>query len=207
MAKVSKQELEWGKLLDKSTSPEEILDLGAKLQMKFTPEKAAQLAELHKRSISLMSPQAQNEPEKGYLELLLKLVDTENSTEREAIYDEIAEHETRRMQEVEQKKNEALQDILARWGDTTDRQEFIKLGLLLDPKATEEEMSSMFDQVWSGYQSKEAARMDDKEMEKWLNKFYEMSEADTLEEQKALLQKIYDGTLTSEEMEKLFPKD
>lgn len=57
------------------------------------------------------------------------------------------------------------------------------------------------------WQHKGDARMDDKEMKKWLNKFYEVSEADTVEEQKALLQKIYNGTLTPKEMDKLFPKD
>lgn len=49
--------------------------------------------------------------------------------------------------------------------------------------------------------------MDDEKMEKWLDKFYELSEADTVEEQKALLQKMYGGSLTPEEMEKLFPND
>ena len=110
--------------------------------------------------------------------------------------------------------SESENDMLGKWLTTKDLQEFIELGMKLDPTQTKEELMEAFGVTPEEHAEPEANgnangadRMDDKEMENWLNKFYEVSEADTVEEQKALLQKIYNGTLTPKEMDKLFPKD
>ena len=50
--------------------------------------------------------------------------------------------------------NESLQDMWVQWMDTRDKQEFITLGLQIDPTATEEEMAELFDKSRVGLQSK-----------------------------------------------------
>ena len=51
--------------------------------------------------------------------------------------------------------------------------------------------------------------MDEKlpDYEKWLGRFYELYEADTEEDQKEILQKMYGDSLTPEQMNELFPDD
>ncbi len=56
-------------------------------------------------------------------------------------------------------------------------------------------------------EKKEADLIDEEKIKKYLDMIYEIAEADTVEEQKALLQKMYGGTLTPEELEAFFPKD
>ncbi len=87
-----KRERELIAQLRKSTSVREVLERAKALNWNLSEQEAREYLEL-------ITP---DKPKKGYLNLLLKLVDTENSAEREVIYDKIAEHEMKRMQEEEQ---------------------------------------------------------------------------------------------------------
>ncbi len=49
--------------------------------------------------------------------------------------------------------------------------------------------------------------MDDEKMERWRDMLRELHTAKNREEQEAILQKMYDGTLTPEDLAKFFPKD
>ncbi len=131
------------------------------------------------------------------MDLLLELVDVEDEAEREAIYDKIAEHEMKRMR----------MEIFDRWLESKEKQEFITLGLQLDPKATKEEMEALFDKSMKGYQSKEAARMDEEKEEKQRPTLEDFFDAKDRKEKEAILQEMYGGTLTPEELEAFFPKD
>ncbi len=44
-------------------------------------------------------------------------------------------------------------------------------------------------------------------MEKWLDMLHELYATENREEQEAILQKMYDGSLTPEEIETFFPND
>ncbi len=57
MEKLSKQEQEWADRLDESTDPQEIMELGKKLKSTYTPEVAAQVAELQRQLIAERSSQ------------------------------------------------------------------------------------------------------------------------------------------------------
>ena len=53
MAKLSRQEREWGRMFDNSTNPQEIMDLAVKLGMEpFTLQEATEAAERHARIIA-----------------------------------------------------------------------------------------------------------------------------------------------------------
>lgn len=96
MAKLSKQEREWMDRLDESTNPQEILELSKNLKMRLTPDNAQTIAEAHARIIARRT--VQGEPEKGFMELLLEAISTEDSTQKEAIYEKIVEQEIKRLQ-------------------------------------------------------------------------------------------------------------
>ncbi len=98
MAKLSKQEQEWMRMLDEATTPQEVLGLSKKLNMKITPENAQIIADAHARIIARRTPQ--DEPKKGFMELLLEASATEDLTEKEAIYAKIEELEIKKEREA-----------------------------------------------------------------------------------------------------------
>lgn len=98
MAKLSKQEQEWGRMFDNSTNPQEIMELALKLGMEpFTLQEATEAAERHARIIARRTEP--NELEKGFTELLLEAESTEDLKKKESLYAKIVEREIKHVQE------------------------------------------------------------------------------------------------------------
>ena len=138
---------------------EKMFNMAMKLQMAETRDEAIQILrtdpDLTEERIQRMAqlwPEAEgekdatepNEPKKGFMELLLEALSTEDLTQKEAIYEKIVEKELKRVR----------MEIFDKWLESEDKQEFITLGLQLDPKATEEEMAELFDKSMAGYRQK-----------------------------------------------------
>ena len=47
--------------------------------------------------------------------------------------------------------NDAELELLNRWSETTDKEEFVRLGLQLSPESTREELEDTFDLSMAGY--------------------------------------------------------
>ncbi len=50
--------------------------------------------------------------------------------------------------------NESKLAMLDKWLDTEDKAEFLRLGMQLDPQATEMELTELFEKSMSGYPHK-----------------------------------------------------
>lgn len=128
------QERELTKKLRSASSVAEIQEVGSQLGMDFTEE----LAKEYLETIN------QDKPEKDFMELLREAHATDDETKKKEIYDKI----------VEQEKKRVRMDMFDKWLESEDKQEFITLGLQLDPKATKEEMEKLFDKSMAGYRQK-----------------------------------------------------
>lgn len=103
MKQLSEQERVWCEIMETSTNPEELMETAQKLKMKpLSLEKAKELVELNKRVLSLRT--AQDEPKKGFMELLLEASATEDLKEKETIYAKIEELEIKKEREALQKE-------------------------------------------------------------------------------------------------------
>lgn len=89
--------------------------------------------------------------------------------------------------------------MIYRWSMTNDLQEFVMLGKKLHPEATEEFFTQMFKDSYKTKQE-EAKQQQQPTWE-------DVLETTERQEKEAILQKMYGGTLTPEELEAFVPKD
>ncbi len=95
MKRMTKQENDLMNIMRTSTDPQEIIETAAKLGPEpWTMEEAEDLAEINKS----------DEPEKGFMELLLEALSTEDLTQKEAIYEKIVEQEIKRLQKESERR-------------------------------------------------------------------------------------------------------
>lgn len=121
------QERELRRKLRAASGIAEIKEIGSQLGMDFTEE----LAQEYLKTIS------QNKPEKGFCELLREAHATDDSTQKEVIYEKIAEQERKRVE----------QELFHRWSDTVDREEYIQLTMQLFPKVSKARAEAMADEL------------------------------------------------------------
>lgn len=129
--------------LQMATTREEVIKI-LRTDPTLTEERIQRMMEIWKAPGSETAASTPNEPEKGFCELFRELLATDDLTKKEAIYEKIEEQERKRVR----------MEIFDRWLESKDKQEFIFLGLQLDPKATEEEMADLFDKSMTGYRQK-----------------------------------------------------
>lgn len=208
MAKFSKQELAWGKIMETSTNPQGLMETALKLKMKpFTLEEAKKLAALNQEIISLHVDQA--EPEKGFIELVLESVFTEDLTKKEEIYNKMVAQELRSMQRKALAEHEEARDSLSTQEETSGARsgkmpvaEIAKLtGLTVEAFTAIDTMPT--DEFFAWIAKWDEGRESEPGHPSW-GAFYA---AEGRQEKEAILRKIFKGTLTPEEMEQFFPKD
>ncbi len=82
------------KKLHQSTSVEEVIERGKPLGMDFSKEEA-------EKYLEVLIP---DESEKGFMDYMLEIIDTEDEAEKEAITDKMVKQEMRQIMEEEQKE-------------------------------------------------------------------------------------------------------
>lgn len=212
MVKFSKQELAWGKIMETSTNPQELMETALKLEMKpFTLEEAKKLAALNREMNSLHIDQ--DEPEKGFVELVLESAFTEDLAKKEEIYNKLVAQELRGMQRKalaeHEKTGKEKKDTLSTQEETSGARsrkmpvsEITKLtGLTAEAITAIDTMPTDEFFAWA------AKRDENREPKAGRPTWSDFYAAESMQKKEAILQQIFKGTLTPEEMEQFFPKD
>lgn len=127
MSESGKREIELMRQLRKSTSVQEILEKAKALNWDFSEEEARDYLKLITR----------NDPEKGFMDLLLEALATDDLAQKEELFAKIEEQEWKRVE----------QELFDRWSDTVDREEYIQLTMQLFPKVSKARAEAMADEL------------------------------------------------------------
>ena len=106
---------------------QEILEKAKALNWDFSEEEARDYLKLITR----------NDPEKGFMDLLLEALATDDLAQKEELFAKIEEQERKRVE----------QELFDRWSDTVDREEYIQLTMQLFPKVSKARAEAMADEL------------------------------------------------------------
>lgn len=207
MRRLSDQELAWRKLLETSTNPQEIIETAAKLKMDpVTMEEATEIAKMNQETIACHT--AQNEKSRKETDRRDEKKATDSATEKLALTDN----------EIMDYAVQLFLDSLPNLNDTKERKVSENVGLKIAgivPTPDEERLKLMQKVFhWPLEKAQEMLQRSNARRPAYLQQ--EMSGRPTWEEffdaegrqrKEAILQQMYGGTLTPEEIEAFFPKD
>ena len=187
---------------------EKMFNMAMELQMAETREEAIEILrtdpDLTEERIQRMAqlwPEKKS-PSKGIsqeaINTLLDLsITTEEALDKSA---EITIREAEEIAKLNKSEKESRDDMIHRWSMTNDLQEFVRLGKELHPEITEKFWTLVFK---DSYKTKE-----EKAKQQYgrptLDDFFAATDR---QEKETILQKMYDGLLTPEEIDAFFPKD
>ncbi len=181
--------------LQMATTREEVIKI-LRTDPNLTEERIQRMMEIWKEEPEKKSP-SKGISQEAINTLLDLSLTTEEALNKSA---EITIREAEEIAKLNKSEKESRDDMIHRWSMTNDLQEFVTLGKELHPEITEKFWTLVFK---DSYKTKEE-KANQQYGRPTLEDFFA---ATGRQEKEAILQKMYGGTLTPEEIEGFFPKD